>query len=77
MQLDSIPDTHRDISEEKGLLNSDEKQKVPKLQMKSSPNGSNKNEIETNFQSTDEKYLLKVMKLKSQSNFDFQEVAVH
>ena len=71
MQLDSIPDTHRDISEEKGLLNSNEKQKVPKLQMKSSPNSSNKNEIETNFQSTDEKYLLKVMKLKSQTNFDF------
>ena len=70
MQLDSIPDTHRDISEERGLLNSNEKQKVPKLQIKSGQNGK-QNEIETNFQSTDEKYLLKVMKLKSQSHFDF------
>ena len=70
MQLDSIPDTHRDISEERGLLNSNEKQKVPKLQIKSDQNGK-QDEIETNFQSTDEKYLLKVMKLKSQSHFDF------
>ena len=70
MQLDSIPDTHRDISEERGLLNSNEKQKVPKLQIKSGQNGK-QDEIETNFQSTDEKYLLKVMKLKSQSHFDF------
>ena len=76
MQLDSIPDTHRDISEERGLLNSNEKQKVPKLQIKSGQNGK-QDEIETNFQSTDEKYLLKVMKLKSQSHFDFQEIAVH
>lgn len=79
MQLDSVPDSHRDMSEEKSLLNPSEKQEVPKFKTNNIEGGQGEKSegFETSFQGTDEKYLLKVMKLKASSQFDFQEIAVH